>query len=113
MCNRASCRNLSIPLTLNASEVTHTESEFNPDLTSRILTKLSWPDLVVTAQSFGVQLPTELGEPDLPALEQLHRLLFNVRHRQTQVKEGAMVCQNCGHAYTIQRGIANMLAEES
>lgn len=108
MCNRTNCRNLSIPLTLNAVEVTHTDTEFNPDLTSRILGKLSWPELVVTAQSLGVQLPGELGEPDVPALEQLHKLLFN-----THVKEGAMVCPNCGHAYTIQRGIANMLAEES
>jgi len=108
MCNRSSCRNLSIPLTLNAAEVTTTDTEFNPELTRRILPKLAWPELVATARSLGQELPAELGEPDLQTLQQLHQVLFN-----THVKEGAMVCANCGHAYTIQRGIANMLAEES
>ena len=37
-------------------------------------------------------------------LRELHRLLL-----ETQVREGKMVCGNCGHEYRIKEGIANFL----
>lgn len=37
-------------------------------------------------------------------LRDLHKLLL-----ETQVREGKMVCGNCGHEYRIKEGIANFL----
>ena len=37
-------------------------------------------------------------------LRELHTLLL-----ETQVRQGKMVCGNCGHEYRIKEGIANFL----
>ena len=37
-------------------------------------------------------------------MRDLHTLLL-----ETEVKEGKMVCGNCGHEYRIKEGIANFL----
>jgi uncharacterized protein YbaR (Trm112 family) len=55
-------------------------------------------------------------------LQKLHHVLMEVRvrticHRfisdlvdvQIQVEEGAMICQNCQHVYSVSNGIPNMV----
>jgi multifunctional methyltransferase subunit TRM112 len=47
------------------------------------------------------------GEEDLSpsqTLKDLHSLLL-----ETTIKEGKLVCGNCGHEYAIKEGIANFL----
>lgn len=54
------------------------------------------------------QLPESKPEDDTLRDEQilrdLHRLLL-----ETQVTEGTLKCDNCGHEYAIKEGIANFL----
>ena len=49
----------------------------------------------------------ETSEPDVAdekVMRDLHTLLL-----ETEVREGKMVCGNCGHEYKIKEGIANFL----
>eukprot|EP01135_Chromosphaera_perkinsii_P010333 Nk52_evm5s2118 gene=Nk52_evmTU5s2118 len=46
----------------------------------------------------------QLSEEDKLVLRNLHLLLM-----ETNVAQGRMVCNNCGHVYTIKDGIPNML----
>lgn len=49
--------------------------------------------------------PTSESEaPHDKAMRDLHTLLL-----ETEVREGKMVCGNCGHEYRIKEGIANFL----
>jgi multifunctional methyltransferase subunit TRM112 len=43
-------------------------------------------------------------EKDEKMMGELHTLLL-----ETQISEGSLVCENCGHEYKIREGIANFL----
>ena len=58
------------------------------------------PDLNRTKDSGEAVDPIEQAE----VLRNLHTLLL-----ATEVQEGKMVCENCGHEYNIKEGIANFL----
>lgn len=45
-----------------------------------------------------------VASEDEKTLRELHTLLL-----ETEVKEGKLVCGNCGHEYKIKEGIANFL----
>lgn len=47
---------------------------------------------------------SEAPATDDKVMRDLHTLLL-----ETQVREGKMVCGNCGHEYKIKEGIANFL----
>lgn len=49
-------------------------------------------------------LSPEVSAADQKAMRDLHTLLL-----ETEVREGKMVCGNCGHEYKIKEGIANFL----
>lgn len=81
-----------------------------------------WPslrDLLLTFPQLGFDtVPADKPDFDLSAispddaetveqgevLQNLHKLLL-----ATEVREGKMVCGNCGHEYNIKEGIANFL----
>lgn len=44
------------------------------------------------------------SEEEEAVMRELHKLLL-----ETDVREGKMVCGNCGHEYRIKEGIANFL----
>ena len=58
------------------------------------------PDLNPAEDSGEVTDPVEQVE----VLQNLHKVLL-----ATEVREGKMVCGNCGHEYKIKEGIANFL----
>ena len=47
---------------------------------------------------------TDSTAADEKVMRDLHTLLL-----ETEVREGKMVCGNCGHEYKIKEGIANFL----
>lgn len=77
---------------------------------------------LTSSKQLGFTVPDEKPEPTLPPadasstttstsdvgdekmLRELHTLLL-----ETEVKEGKLVCGNCGHEYKIKEGIANFL----
>ncbi len=83
ICNMASCRGHNIPLRLLPAETTTGETPFDPDITRKMLSKVSYPILRNTAADLGQALPFELDEgilQDEQVLRMLHNLLFNVRN---------------------------------
>lgn len=59
------------------------------------------------AETDGTSSPMttpELSSTDEKVVRDLHTLLL-----ETEVREGKLVCGNCGHEYRIKEGIANFL----
>lgn len=56
------------------------------------------------ASSADPSSAAEIGTGDEKTLRDLHTLLL-----ETEVREGKLVCGNCGHEYRIKEGIANFL----
>eukprot|EP00741_Cyanophora_paradoxa_P023693 tig00021612_g22887.t1 len=115
MCNVKGCDKGNFPLRIELSEpVSIQETEFNEDFARRLIGKVDWPALAETAAALG--LYDKLGIPELPStppeaataddalLKAMHRVLLEV-----QVIEGKLVCNNCGKAYSVSKGIPNML----
>ncbi|MCJ1377404.1 hypothetical protein MMC17_000499 [Xylographa soralifera] len=124
----------SYPLHFQDAELEQADMEYNPAFLRNILPRIEWDALRVTATELGfTSLPAEKpdmsgvvvgpvagerGEGEMDTgeergageeerekmLRELHRLLL-----ETQVREGKMVCGNCGHEYKIKEGIANFL----
>ncbi|OJJ47420.1 hypothetical protein ASPZODRAFT_130878 [Penicilliopsis zonata CBS 506.65] len=99
----------SFPLHFQNAELELQELEFQPDFLRHILPRIDWDSLRVTANELGFpSIPEtkpegeELNNEEL--LRNLHQLLL-----ETQVMEGKLVCDNCGHEYMIKEGIANFL----
>ncbi|MCJ1477943.1 hypothetical protein MMC13_006618 [Lambiella insularis] len=122
----------SFPLHFRDAELEQADMEYNPVFLRNILPRIEWEALKVTATELGfTSLPPE--KPDISpvgggggdvaggvggeaameeeeeearekVLRDLHKLLL-----ETQVREGKMVCGNCGHEYRIKEGIANFL----
>ncbi|MCJ1389738.1 hypothetical protein MMC18_002595 [Xylographa bjoerkii] len=124
----------SYPLHFQDAELEQADMEYNPVFLRNILPRIEWDALRVTATELGfTSLPAEKpdmsgvlggqavggqgegavdtgaqqsagGEEREKMLRELHKLLL-----ETQVREGKMVCGNCGHEYRIKEGIANFL----
>ncbi|MCJ1247432.1 hypothetical protein MMC30_004646 [Trapelia coarctata] len=118
----------SFPLHFRDAELEQVEGEYNPTFLANILPRIEWEALKITATELGfASLPAEKPDllspaPDAPVdseplaesteveearekmARDLHKLLL-----ETTVKEGKMVCGNCGHEYKIKEGIANFL----
>ena len=56
------------------------------------------------ASSADASSAAEIATADEKKLRDLHTLLL-----ETEVREGKLVCGNCGHEYRIKEGIANFL----
>ncbi|KAJ3415624.1 hypothetical protein HDV05_004500 [Chytridiales sp. JEL 0842] len=110
MCHAKGCTSNNFPLRIEEAEVESLEAEFNEGFMRRLLTKLDWDAFVQTAFALGVdQLPPTMPEVvDEAMLQRLHKIAL-----ETRVKEGRMVCPNCGHVYPIRDGIPNMLLQET
>ncbi|EON64195.1 hypothetical protein W97_03425 [Coniosporium apollinis CBS 100218] len=102
----------AFPLHPRDAELEIIEIEPKPAFLHNILPRLQWSALVTLCAGLRVaELPGEAPEvgvldeeEDGKMKAELHRLLL-----ETTVKEGALICGNCGHEYRIKEGIANFL----
>jgi len=109
----------SYPLHFRDAELEHSDIEYNPSLIRNILPRVDWEALKITATELGFDtvpadkpdfVSTAVSPDDVDSVNQgevlqnLHNLLL-----ATEVREGKMVCGNCGHEYNIKEGIANFL----
>ncbi|KAF2259846.1 Trm112p-domain-containing protein [Lojkania enalia] len=100
----------SFPLHPQDAELEIVESDVNMAFLRNILPRLMWEELRGITRELGLpELPEtapaaeDLGEPSQVAKD-LHRLLL-----ETSIREGKLVCGNCGHEYAVKEGIANFL----
>uniref|UniRef100_A0A7E4V2N8 Multifunctional methyltransferase subunit TRM112-like protein n=1 Tax=Panagrellus redivivus TaxID=6233 RepID=A0A7E4V2N8_PANRE len=105
---------IGYPLTLKVTSAEIVESEFDPDFTKRMLTKVEFPALVDAAKAVAtvkpIEIPTEKPadwEQNETFLNQVYRLLNCV-----DVTAGELVCPETRRVFSIRDGIPNMLANE-
>ncbi|MCJ1265133.1 hypothetical protein MMC22_005008 [Lobaria immixta] len=113
-CAIRSCKTspLSFPLHFRDAELEQQEIEYNPIFLQNILPRLDWDAVKTTAAEISfTTLPAikpspsaAMTETEEQGMRDLHTLLL-----ETEVREGKMVCGNCGHEYPIKEGIANFL----
>ena len=109
----ASAQPSSFPLRIEvaADGMKQEASEFHPEATSRLLSKLDWPALRATAAALGIAelppAPPAKPEADPDFLKSVHDLVMDIH-----VVEGALVCPNCARSYPIKKGIPNMLLRD-
>lgn len=128
-CAVKSCKTspLSFPLHFKDAELERSDIEYNPSFLYNILPRIDWEAFKITANELGfTTVPSEkpttsppsthLSPPDAVnmtsenqvsherVMRDLHTLLL-----ETEVREGKMVCGNCGQEYRIKEGIANFL----
>jgi multifunctional methyltransferase subunit TRM112 len=123
-CAVKSCRSspISFPLHFRDAVLSRSELDFQPTFITNILPRIQYDALEVTATELGLQamLPDkevvekiaersvegkdEGEEVDEEVLKKLHTLLM-----ETEVREGKLVCANCGFEYPIKEGVANFL----
>ena len=111
MCNLKSCTGRNFPLLLQTNEISEESAEYNQQLTQRMLGKIEWRAFHQLAEGLGHTLPEELVPEDYnneELMQRIHHLLFNV-----VIISGILTCQNCGRVYQIEKGIPNMLLEET
>ncbi|ODV66433.1 Trm112p-domain-containing protein [Hyphopichia burtonii NRRL Y-1933] len=102
----------SFPLKYTECELAQEEQEYNPEFLCHMLERLDWDAVVKVAKDLGndqlpPNKPTELDpimEDDQLILKDLHALLI-----ETQILEGKMTCNNCGHIYYIKNSVPNFL----
>ena len=91
--------------------MTQEASEFSPELTARLLSKIDWPALVRTVSDLGIaELPTTIPakpETDEAFLRAVHDLVMDVH-----ILEGALICPHCARSFPIKKGIPNMLLRD-
>ncbi|CAG9331502.1 unnamed protein product [Blepharisma stoltei] len=110
MCNSEECSGRNQALTLNPGEITPGTTQFNHDLTIRMLGKLDWLAFVNAALRLGHELPDNITEADHQNSELIQRIfdiLFNV-----EIQTGELLCPNCNRTYPIEKGIPNMLPQD-
>ncbi|KAF2842727.1 Trm112p-domain-containing protein [Patellaria atrata CBS 101060] len=126
-CARKTCKSLpaAFPLHPKDAELEVVETDFNAPFLRNILGRLEWDALKTLCMELGLpNLPPSAPEPEAllePGAEMaelelereleptqtardLHNLLL-----ETGIKEGKLVCGNCGHEYAVKEGIANFL----
>lgn len=101
----------SFPLKYEECELVAETQEFKPEFLVHMLEKINWSALVQVARNLGNDnLPTEkpeldpIMEDDVLILKDLHNLLV-----ETNILNGKMICNNCGHIYFIKNSIPNFL----
>lgn len=98
----------AFPLKYEECELVHQDLDFDPQFVINVVAKLDWPALVSVAAELGnTQLPQERPEIDASNEQLIHDL--HVLLLETQIKNGKMVCRNCGHFYHIKNTIPNFL----
>lgn len=108
-CSRS---NSAFPLKYLNCQLIHRDVTFDATFIAKMLPRIDWDALVAVAQNLGNEsLPKvkpeilNLSDPENEAiLKDLHTFLL-----ETQIHEGTMVCQNCGHLYHIKNFIPNFL----
>ncbi|KAF2112380.1 hypothetical protein BDV96DRAFT_580620 [Lophiotrema nucula] len=137
-CARRTCKTSpsSFPLHPREAELEILESELNLVFLRNILPRLMWSELRGIGEELGLPSlpesppsredlvtkpspakPSSVTEPssveeeggegeEVPSqtAKDLHRLLL-----ETTIKEGKLVCGNCGHEYAVKEGVANFL----
>lgn len=100
------------PLRILAKEVALKAVEFNAEFIARMIPKLDWTVLKVTAESLG----HGAGLPDNPPpeydsnedfLKSAHHVMLEV-----EVVEGELECPESGRKFPVSEGIPNMLLKE-
>ncbi|KAF2749481.1 Trm112p-domain-containing protein [Sporormia fimetaria CBS 119925] len=110
----------SFPLHPRDAELEIAETDLNLAFLKSILARLLWPELRTICSEFGLPTlpesrpePADLVDPDSSEGEEespsqtardLHRVLL-----ETCMREGKLVCGNCGHEYAVKEGVANFL----
>ncbi|OLY77800.1 Multifunctional methyltransferase subunit [Smittium mucronatum] len=101
----------NFPLKLENCQLEEIEAERNNEFLVRMYPRVDWNALRTSCQQLGInKLPEEAPEnieDNEPVLEALHSLLL-----ETNVLEGQMVCNGCGHIYPIRNSVPNMLLAE-
>ncbi|KAJ1834178.1 hypothetical protein LPJ63_002151 [Coemansia sp. RSA 2711] len=98
------------PLRFKDAKLEQIEAERNDEFLVRMLPRLDWAALLITANELNIALPEKVPaqpENDDAFLQALHTAIL-----ETHVQEGSMVCNGCGHEYKITKGIPNMLLAE-
>ncbi|KAK9818325.1 hypothetical protein WJX72_010604 [[Myrmecia] bisecta] len=99
------------PFKIEATEVSETEADYDPDFLRHIFPRLQWPALKEGAESLGVTgLPDEVTEEllqDEDFLKAFHHALLEVT-----LQEGALVCPETGRKFPVMKGIPNLLLNE-
>lgn len=88
------------------------EAEFNPTFIERLLPKLEWSTVYLSAEVVGLQddIPKEFSDnifSNQDLLVKLHHLLLEV-----DILEGQLECPETGRVFPIKDGIPNMLLNE-
>jgi len=102
----------AFPLKYEECQLVQQEADYNPEFIVHILERLNWDAIIKVASDLGnTSLPPikpenldPIMEDDQQILKDLHSLLI-----ETQITEGKMVCNNCGHIYYIKNSIPNFL----
>ncbi|KAJ4301262.1 hypothetical protein N0V90_003353 [Kalmusia sp. IMI 367209] len=114
----------SFPLHPRDAELEIVETDINLPFLKNILPRLKWEEIRTIAGELGLpELPPappareDLVQPSAAAVEgeeqeeepsqtakDLHRVLL-----ETCVKEGKLVCGECGHEYKVMEGVPNFL----
>ena len=100
------------PLRIEVGKLEEKESEFSPAFVTRMVPKLDWEALVLTATEIGKgeSLPPSLPDnyaDDETFLRHLHHVLLEV-----ELIEGNLVCPESGRKFPVSNGIPNMLLNE-
>lgn len=99
------------PLQIRADEIEHDSSEYDRDLTLRMIPRIDYGALLLACAAVKHDaLPAQ--PPQDPAsdeefLRALHHALFNV-----DIVEGVFVCNDSGREFKIEGGIPNMVLDE-
>ncbi|KAF2090491.1 Trm112p-domain-containing protein [Saccharata proteae CBS 121410] len=134
-CARKACKSSAacFPLHPRDAELEVVEQDLNPLFMKNILPRVEWdalreiagelglptlpdtapsPETLFTssttdsAEALAAQLESEGAEnvEISQTLRDLHTLLL-----ETGIREGKLVCKNCGHEYAVKEGVANFL----
>ncbi|KAJ2780816.1 hypothetical protein H4R18_003232 [Coemansia javaensis] len=86
------------------------EAERNDEFLVRMLPRLEWGALAITAGELNIPLPDKV--PSDPAADDGFLQALHTAILEMHVLEGTMFCNGCGHEYKITKGIPNMLLGE-
>ena len=104
------CKN-PYPLRIRADEVEHDASEFDRELTVRMIPRIDYGALLGACEAVGHEgLPLQPPlnpEADEAFLRALHHALFNI-----EIVAGAFICAESGREFKIEGGIPNMVLDE-